>query len=162
MNPKTPVRLEEAPYSEKVMRLGRIVAGVQLTLIVREFVVSTRLQAFDGLEIVVVALPPVTLETLDPEVMHPIAVNVTAVSSVLAPPVVSGGENASAPVILVHVTLPVATVPVTGFALELQLVANIASNVGARRETDLDPPNMDTARTLRRLTLHTTAFGPRR
>ncbi len=41
VNPKAPESLEEAPYSENVMRLGRIVAGVQVTLIVRDFIVST-------------------------------------------------------------------------------------------------------------------------
>jgi len=159
VNPKAPERLEDAPYSENVMRLGRIVVGVQVTLIFREFVVSTRLQAFDGLEMVAVALPPITLETLEPEVLHPFDDNVTAVPSALIPLVVSGGENASAPVILVHVILPVATMPVASLELEVQPLDASATNAKGRRDTDLHPPNIDMARALRRLTLHTTAFG---
>jgi hypothetical protein len=159
VKPNTPVRLEEAPYSENVMRLGRIVAGVQSTLIVNEFVVSTRLQAFEGLEIVVVAFPPVTLEAFDCVVRQPFAVNAAVVCSVLIPPVLSDGENASAPVMLEHVTLPVAMVAVAGPESELQLVADIAVNASAGIHASLNPLNFDMARTLRRLALNTAAFG---
>lgn len=146
VNPMAPEWLDATAYSENVMTLGRIVAGVQVTLTVREFVVSTRLQAFDGLEIVVVALPSVTLETLEPEVVHPTAVNLTAVESALLPVVVSGGENASPPVMSVQVTPPVATVPGDGPELELQPVANAATKASERSGADFHSRITDMAR----------------
>ncbi len=146
VNPMAPEWLDATAYSENVTVLGRIVAGVQMTLTVRELVVSTRLQAFDGLEIVVVALPSVTLETLEPEVVHPTAVNLTAVDSVLLPVVVSGGENVSPPVILVHVMPPVATVAVERLELELQPAVIAATNASERSDADFHCRPTDMAR----------------
>ncbi len=64
------------------------------------------------------------LETLEPEVLHPVDDNVTAVPSALFPLVVSGGEKASAPVILAHVILPVATTPIAVLELPHPLDAH--------------------------------------
>ena len=147
VKPPAPERLELTLYSEKVMTLGWIFAGVQVAVMVSDLSVSTRLQAFDMLDIVVVTLPLVTLETFDPDVVHLWAVNTMAVDKALPPLVVSRGEKASAPVISVHVTLPVAMVTDAGFELELQPVAKTATRVGARKRahfdslvTDMAPP----------------------
>jgi hypothetical protein len=126
-----------------VITLGRIVAGDQVTLMVRDLEVSRPVQAFDVLAIVAVALPLVTLGTFDPDTVHPFDVKVIAVDPALVPLVVSGGENATCPVMLVQVTLPAATVTVAEVGLELHPVANTATRPSGRRNTNLDVRLMD-------------------
>jgi hypothetical protein len=147
VNPPAPEGLELTLYSEKVMTLGWMLAGVQLALMVRDLKVSTRLQAFDMLEIVVVTLPLVTPGTFDPDVVHLVAVKTMTVDKALPPLAVSRGEKASAPVIWLQVTLPVAMMTAAGLGLELQPVAKTATRASAGRRapfdflmTDMAPP----------------------
>jgi hypothetical protein len=143
VNPPAPERDELKLYSEKLMTLARIFAGVQVALTVRDLKVSTRLQAFDVLDIVVVTLPLVTVGTFDPDVVHPVAFKAIAVDKVLPPLVVSRGENARPPVRWVHVTLPVATV--AGLESELQPVAKMATRASGRRKAHFDSLRTDMA-----------------
>ena len=138
VNPRKPAGLELKPYSENVMTLGSIVEGVQLALIVRDLTCSIPLQELEVLEIVVLALPETTLAVFDPEVVHPIAVNVIVVHSGPVPFVVRGGEKVNPPVIWVHVTLPVATPP-DWLELELHPAAQKATTANSRRTTDPHP-----------------------
>src|ERR1035438_4488374 len=98
---------------------------------VRAREVSRPVQEFVALEIVVDSAAPVTVGTFEPLVEHPAAVKAITVDSALPPLVVSGGENVSAPVMLVQVTSPLASVSgVVGGAalgLELHAVARVAT-----------------------------------
>jgi hypothetical protein len=117
-------------------------------LSVRDLVVRTRLQALDGLRIVAVALPFATLETFDPDGVQPTATKEIVVDSGLSPVFVSRGENASAPVILVHVTPPVAVVRGAALEPELQPVADRASRARAMQDAHHDFSVTDTALSL--------------
>jgi hypothetical protein len=101
---------------------------------VRALEVIKLVHEFEALEIVADAVPPVTLGTLDPLVVHPAALNAIAVDSALPPLVVSGGVKVREPVMLVQLTPPVASVSevVVGLALGPELephaVADTANN----------------------------------
>jgi hypothetical protein len=102
-------------------------------LTVRALEVSRPLQEFEVLEIVVAARPLVTLETFDRVVLHPEAIKVIAMDSGLFPFVESGGENARAPEISVHVTLPVALVLFAGREPELQAAVDMVTTPSEMR-----------------------------
>jgi len=129
-----------------------MVAGAQAMLIVRALDVISSAQEFEVLEIVADAVPPVTLETLDPLVVHPAALNATAVDSALPPLFVRGGVNVSEPVMPVHVTPPVASVrlvvvgPALGLVLEPHAVAIEANNPIATTSDNLTAFALDITR----------------
>jgi hypothetical protein len=127
-----------------------------VTVMVRGRDVISPVHEFVALEKVAVAVDAVTAGPLDPEVVHPLARNETAVDSAAVPLVVSGGENVSVPVMPVHETSPVLTAAVVvvvaavelGLELgdELQLAARVATSPSAMRGTSLEVRNMDTGR----------------
>jgi len=126
------------------MTLGRIVAGVQRTLMVSDREVSRPLQALEALEIVAVAAPWATLETFDPVVVHPVALTEIVVDSAPVEFVVSGGENDTAPVTDLQLTPPVARVLELDVGLELQAVASPTTTPSARMSARLDVRIIDT------------------
>lgn len=119
-----------------------MVSGLEVMRLVQELVVF---------EIVADAVPPVTLATLDPFVVHPVAFNAMAVDSALPPFVVSGGENVRDPVRLEHATPPVASVTVVvvvagaAFGLEPHAVANRAISPSGTRSENLHMRILDMA-----------------
>lgn len=122
---------------------------------VRALEVISSVQEFEVIEIVADALPPVTVETLEPLVVHPAARNATAVDSALPPLLVSGGVNVSEPVMPVQVTAPVARVrlvvvgPALGLGLELHAVANAANKPIGTTSDNLTVCAVDMARSPR-------------
>ena len=114
-----------------------MVEGVQLISMVRARDVSSPVQELVELESVADPVPVVTWETFEPFVVHPAAVSVIAVDSGLVPLVVSAGENASAPEMLLHVTDPVAVVAgdevEVGLDPELHAAAKIVTRTSGTR-----------------------------
>ena len=105
---------------------------------VRALEVSRPVQAFVALEIAADATPFVTRETFDPFVVHRAALRVIAVDSGLVPFVVSGGEKANPPVMLLQVTPPVATVAGIELGLEPDPDPHAAASMATRpKETRL-------------------------
>jgi hypothetical protein len=124
-------------------------------LMVRALDVISSAQEFEVLEIVADAVPPVTVETLDPLAVHPDELKAMAVDSALPPLFVRGGVNVSEPVMPVHVTPPVASVRlvVVGLALGLVLdphaVASAANNPIVTTSDNLTVCVLDMARSPR-------------
>lgn len=121
-----------------------IVDGAHVRSTVSGLEVSRPAQALVELVIVADPVPPVTLATLEPLVVHPAACKATVVDSELPPFVVSGGEKVSDPVMVVQVTPPEATVtvvvggPALGLELDPHAVASAATRQRKRRRADLD------------------------